>query len=367
MLWESELKKSIRTIPRLKRYVDLSPREEKQLKSIIERHPMQISRYYMSLMDLHDPDDPIRRMAVPSTGEFDLSGSYDPSGEMANTKLPGLQHKYKKTALIITTNRCPVYCRHCFRKRLVGLPSDEVLKRFGDAARYVEEHREISNVLLSGGDPLSLQTKTLERMLERLSSIAHLKFVRIGTRVPCTFPMRVIDDTELLKVLRRYSRPHRRLFITTQFNHEREVTERAVEAITLLLRSGVIINNQTVLLRGVNDDARGLARLQSNLVRVGINPYYVFQCRPVQRVRKHFSVPVAEGYRIVEEAKAMLDGYAKRFKYVMSHRSGKLEIIGVKGNRAYLKYHEAKDPRNDARILERTLTKGAAWLDEMGH
>jgi KamA family protein len=366
MLWESELKKSVRTIPRLKRYLDLSPREEKQLKSITERHPMQITRYYMSLMDLHDPDDPVRKMAVPSLGEFDLTGSYDPSGEIGNTKLPGLQHKYKKTALILVTNRCPVYCRHCFRKRLVGLPSDEVLRRFGDAARYIEEHREISNVLLSGGDPLSLQTKTLERMLERLSAIAHLKFVRIGTRVPCTFPMRVIDDADFLKVLRRYSRPHRRLFITTQFNHEREITERAVQAITLLLRSGIVINNQTVLLRGVNDNPEGLARLQGNLVRVGINPYYVFQCRPVQRVRKHFSVPVAEGYRIVEEAKAMLDGYAKRFKYVMSHRSGKLEIMGVRGNKVLLKYHEAKDPRNDARILERTLTKEAAWLDEMG-
>lgn len=365
MTWESELKKSIRTIPQLKRRIDLSPREDKQLKRIIERHPMQITTYYMSLIDPHDPDDPIRRMAVPSLDEFDISGSYDPSGEISNTKLPGLQHKYRRTALVLVTNRCPVYCRHCFRKRLVGLPSDEVLRRFGDAARYIEEHREISNVLLSGGDPLSLQTRTLERMLERLSAIAHLNFVRIGTRVPCTFPMRIIDDSGLLKMLRRYSRPHRRLFITTQFNHEREITDEAVRAITLLIQSGIIVNNQTVLLRGVNDSSEALARLQSNLVRVGINPYYVFQCRPVQRVRKHFSIPVAESYRIVEGAKAMLDGYAKRFKFIMSHRSGKLEIAAVRGDRVYLKYHEAKDRRNDARVIERKLTRGAAWLDEM--
>ena len=364
-MWDDELKKSVRTIPRLKRFIDLSPHEEKQLRTIIERHPMQVSRYYLSLIDPHDPDDPIRKMAIPRAEEMDISGSYDPSGELDNTKLPGLQHKYKRTALILATNRCPVYCRHCFRKRLVGLPSDEVLKRFSDAARYIEEHREISNVLLSGGDPMILQTKTLERMLERLSSIAHLKFVRIGTRVPATFPMRIIDDAELLKVLRKYSRPHRRLFVTTQFNHEREITARAVEAVTLLLRSGVIVNNQTVLLRGVNDSADRLERLMGNLVRVGINPYYVFQCRPVKRVRRHFSVPIWEGYEIVEGAKAELDGYAKRFKYVMSHRTGKLEIIGVRGRRVSLKYHEAKDPRNSGRILERTLTKSAAWLDEL--
>jgi KamA family protein len=365
MLWEEELKKSVRTLPRLKRFVDISPGEEKQLKAIIERHPMQVSRYYLSLIDPHDPDDPIRKMAIPQVAETDLSGSYDPSGELQNTKLPGLQHKYRQTALILVTNRCPVYCRHCFRKRLVGLQTGEVLRRFTDAARYVEEHREITNVLLSGGDPLILQTRTLERMLERLSSIAHLKFVRIGTRVPVTFPLRILDDGGLLRVLRRYSRPHRRLYATTQFNHEREITARAVEAITLLLRSGVVINNQTVLLRGVNDSPEALARLQGNLVRVGVNPYYVFQCRPVKRVRRHFSVPLGEGYAIVEEAKTRLDGYAKRFKYVMSHRTGKLEVIAVKGGKVFLKYHEAKDARNHGRILERTLTETAAWLDEL--
>ena len=337
MMWEEELRRSIKTIPRLKQFIDLSPREEKQLANLIKRHPMQITRYYMSLINPRDRSDPIRRMAVPHSDELDLSGSYDPSGELANTKLPGLQHKYQRTALILLTNRCPVYCRHCFRKRLVGLPSTEILRRFSDAAEYIEEHKEITNVLLSGGDPMILQTGTLERILERLASMAHLKFIRIGTRVPATFPMRILDDGELVKVLRRYSRPHRRLYVTTQFNHDREITPRSIEAVTTLIRAGLIINNQTVLLRGVNDNSEGLARLQSDLVGIGINPYYVFQCRPVKRIRRHYSVPIAEGYDIVERAKAKPDGYAKRFKYVMSHRSGKLEIVAVKGNNVILK------------------------------
>jgi lysine 2,3-aminomutase len=363
--WEEELKKSITTIPKLKKYVELSPREEKQLRRITERHPMQITRYYMSLINPHDPDDPIRKMAIPHVDELDLTGSYDPSGEMENTKLPGLQHKYPRTALVLVTNRCAVYCRHCFRKRLVGLPSKEILRRFADAAAYIEEHKEISNVLLSGGDPLILRTKTIEKILERLASIAHLNFVRIGTRVPVTFPMRIIDDTELVRVLRHYSRPNRRLFVTTQFNHEREITDRAAQAISLLLRSGVPVNNQTVLLRGVNDDPAALAKVQSNLVRIGINPYYVFQCRPVKRVRRHFTVPIARSYEIVERAKATLDGYSKRFKFVMSHRTGKMEIVGIMGDRVLFKYHEAKDRKNDGRIIQRTLTEEAAWLDEL--
>ena len=364
-LWETELKRSIRTVPRLKQYIDLSPREEKQIRSLIERHPMQITRYYMSLVNPYDPDDPVRRMAIPNAQELDLSGSYDPSGELANTKLPGLQHKYKRTALILVTNRCPVYCRHCFRKRLVGLPSNEVLKRFTDAAEYIEKHTEISNVLLSGGDPMILRTKVLERILDRLASIAHLKFIRIGTRVPVTFPMRILSDPSLSRVLRRYSRPHRRLFVTTQYNHEREITARSIEAVSAILRAGVIINNQTVLLRDVNDSPEALAGLQGKLVSIGINPYYVFQCRPVTRVRRRFAVPIGRAYDIVEKAKASLDGYAKRFKYIMSHRSGKLEVIAVRGKKILLKYHEAKDPRNDARILERTLTANALWLDEL--
>lgn len=148
-----ELEKSICTIEQLKDYVDLSPNEKKQLEQITEVHPMRVSAYYLSLINWNDPQDPIRKMAVPSIEELNLEGAYDTSGEAENTKMPGLQHKYNETALILATNRCATYCRHCFRKRLVGLPSDEILKRFEDAAAYIAKHEEINNVLISGGRP----------------------------------------------------------------------------------------------------------------------------------------------------------------------------------------------------------------------
>jgi lysine 2,3-aminomutase len=363
--WQNQLKRSICTIERLRELADLTPADVKQLGNVIARHPMRVPEYYASLIDWSDPEDPIRRMAVPHADELDVSGSYDTSGEMQSTKMPGLQHKYAQTALILTTNRCAMYCRHCFRKRLVGLPTEEVMKRFADAAAYIEEHTEITNVLLSGGDPLVLGTGLVERILDRLSAISHLRYIRIGTRVPVAFPARILEDRELLEILRRRSRPARRLHVVTQFNHPREITPSAVQAVGALLGAGMVLSNQTILLRGVNDAPGTLAELQGRLTGIGVNPYYVFQCRPVKRVKRHFQIPLARGYRIVEDAKRMLDGPSKRFRYVMSHRSGKIEIVGIAGDEIFFRYHQARDTSNLGRFFKRHLTQDAGWLDDL--
>ena len=365
MAWQNHLKQSICTIEQLKPYTNIPPREERQWQRIIEKHPMRITPHYLSLINWDDPNDPIGRMAVPDIDELDLSGSYDTSGELQSTRMPGLQHKYAQTALILTTNRCAVYCRYCFRKRLVGLPTEEVLSRFAEAARYIEGHSEITNVLLSGGDPLILPTRVIRRFLERLSRIGHLRFVRIGTRVPAAFPVRLIEDRELINLLRDYSAWPRRLHLVAQFNHPREITRRASQAVGMLLSATIPVSNQAVLLKGVNDDPATLAELHSGLVSIGVQPYYLFQCRPVKRVKRRFQVPIAKGYRIVEDAKRLLDGPSKRFRYVMSHRSGKVEILGVDADTVYLKYHQARDPANLGKFFRRKLVSDAGWLDDL--
>jgi KamA family protein len=326
---------------------------------------MSVTRHYLSLIDWSDPDDPIRTMAVPSRGEFSPLGLYDTSGERENTKLPGLQHKYPSTALILTTNRCATYCRFCFRKRLVGLSTSEIIGRFSDAVEYVRDHPEISNVLLSGGDPLVLPTCSIGRMLEMLSSIDRLSFVRIGSRVPAVFPQRIIEDRELVELLRRHSRAARRLYVITHFNHPREINARSVAALDALLRAGVVVSNQTVLLKGVNDDPGVLAALLRGLVSLGVNPYYVFQCRPVARAKAVFQVPMSKGHAIVEAARERLSGHGKRFKYVMSHRTGKIEIAGIMDGWIYLRYHEPKRAEDAGRLFRRRLVPGAAWLDDL--
>ncbi|MBT8171978.1 radical SAM protein, partial [Candidatus Bathyarchaeota archaeon] len=245
------MQNSICTIAQLKKFMDLSPEEEKKLKQITQRHPIRITPYYLSLINWDDPDDPIRKMAIPSLNESNLEGSYDTSREAENTKMAWIQYKYQETALILATNQCAMYCRHCFRKRLVGLQTNEIIERFEDAAAYIKQHKHINNVLVSGGDPLILKNAVIKRLLSILSGLPQIKFIRFGSRAPVTFPSRFKDE-HLLRILATYSRPDRRLYVVTQFNHPNEITAQSIEAVDNLIRSGVIMNNQTVLLKGVN-------------------------------------------------------------------------------------------------------------------
>jgi KamA family protein len=358
------MKNSICTIEQLEKFIDLSPKEEKKLKQITQKHPMRVTEYYMSLIDWNDPEDPIKKMAIPSMNEFNLQGSYDTSGEAENTKMSGLQHKYSETALILSTNKCATYCRHCFRKRLVGLQTKEIIGRFEDAADYIKLHKSINNVLITGGDPLVLKNEVIEQFLSILSEFPQLKFMRFGSRAPVTFPSR-FEDNELLSILSRYSRPDRRVYVVTQFNHPNEITQQSIKAVDNLMKSGVIVNNQTVLLKGVNDNPMTLANLLNGLVSIGVNPYYVFQCRPVKRVKEHFQVPICKGIEIVEKAKEHCNGHSKRFKYIMSHRTGKIEILGIVDDEIYFKYHQAKNRKKLGKIFTRPVDEKAGWLDEL--
>jgi len=279
--------------------------------------------------------------------------------------MPGLQHKYQQTALILATNSCAMYCRHCFRKRLVGLPTEETVRRFNDAVKYIGTHKEVNNVLITGGDPFVLPTNVIAQFLDKLSPFPHLEFIRFGSRVPVTFPNRILDDKELLALLKNNTTKSKRVYVVTQFNHPKEITPESADAVDSLIRSDVIVNNQTVLLHGVNDNPETLAELQNKLVGIGVNPYYVFQCRPVKRVKSHFQVPLYKGYEIVEEAKKRLNGHSKRFKYIMSHQTGKIEIVGIMDGYIYFKYHQAKEYDNIGKFFKRKLNNTAGWLDEL--
>lgn len=230
------------------------------LSKITERHPMLIPPYYYNLIDPNDPDDPIRLLSVPNVFEADLMGDYDTSGEQQNTKLPGLQHKYKKTALVLTTSACFMYCRHCFRKRMVGYTNDEVNTRIEETIDYLNNNKVINNVLLSGGDSFCLSNDQIERYLVGLSKIDHLDFIRFGTRSPVVFPERIYTDEKLLEVLKKYNKK-KRIIVVSQFNHPRELTDEAKKSVDALMSVGITVHNQTVLLKGVNDDPKTLSSL----------------------------------------------------------------------------------------------------------
>jgi lysine 2,3-aminomutase len=368
--WKEEIAQSIRSIEELKSYIPLTPKEEAQMERVVQVFPMQIPPYYLGLIDLNDPRDPIRQLIIPSVDELSAVGKWDTSGEALSTRVRGLQHKYLNTALFLLSDRCAAYCRFCFRKRLFHQEhgNQEIFDDHQEAFEYLENHPEIDNVLLSGGDALMASADKLDFMISRLWQIPHLRTIRLGTKVPAFLPFRITEDEALLRVIAKHSSPRRRLYVVVHYEHVRELTDESVKAIDTLLRAGAVVVNQTVLVRAVNDRPRVLRDLFNELCYIGATPYYLFQCRPVKGTRSA-QVPLEEGCAIFEEAKKGMSGLAKRAKYCMSHQTGKIEILGVRstenGKRIFLKYHQARRPDDAGRIFARDLVPGARWLDEL--
>lgn len=370
-LWQRELQEAVRSVDELKTYVRLTAQEEAGLRAVIRRFPMQIPRSYLRLIDARDPNDPIRNLVIPACEELRGGGMLDTSGESDNTRVPGLQHKYRATALILSNNNCAAYCRYCFRKRLFDRSrpsSGETIRDLEPALEYIRRHPEITNVLISGGDPLMMANRRLDGLLSALREVEHVRIIRIGSKVPVFLPLRITSDPGLLKVLSRHTGGDKRLYIVTHVDHPRELTDEAMRALEGLLKAGVVLVNQAVLLRRINDNPETLRDLFNRLAEAGVAPYYLFQCRPVTG-SLHSRVPLARGYAIVEAAKRGCSGLAKRLRYVMSDYSGKLEIVGVQGEglerRVYLKYQQARDPRDEGRFFSRLLPPDACWLDEL--
>ncbi len=356
----------VRYYSRLEQVPYLSDEEKERLAPVEKEFRFRTNDYYLSLINWDDPNDPIRRIAVPSLDELEPWGSIDASKEALYTKMRGLQHKYPDTALFLATNVCGTFCRFCFRKRLFFKDNVETLTPdISKNIEYIKEHSEITNVLLTGGDPLILSTQKLLNIISELRKIDHVKIIRIGSKIPASNPYRILDDPALLDMIRMYSYPDRRIYIITQFNHPRELTPVAIEALKKLREAGAVLSNQTPLMRGINDDPDVLEELLRRLSFVGDPPYYVFQVRPTIG-NKPFAVPIVEAYKIFQEAIANISGLAKRARYVMSHATGKIEIMALFDNKLVLRYHRAANRADEGKIMVYEAKPDAYWLDDLG-
>ncbi len=305
--WSWQLRAAVTTLAELERHLELTELErEGARRAEAAGLPISITPYYLSLADRRDPACPVRRQCVPHLDESarvpgDLD---DPLGEVAHEVAPELVQRYPDRALLLVTDRCAVYCRFCTRSRMVGdgggVRSDE---RLAAAFDYLAAHPEIRDVIVSGGDPLAMATPRLARLVERLRALPHVETIRLATRVPVTLPQRVTD--ELLTALR----PHHPLWVMTHFNHPKELTPESTRALARLADAGFPVMNQTVLLRGINDDAATLASLFRGLVRARARPYYLLQADPVAGTG-HLRTPVARGVELMEALQGRLSGIA---------------------------------------------------------
>jgi KamA family protein len=342
----------------------LTDDEKARLKEVTQKYAFRANDYYLSLIDWNDPKDPIRQLVIPHENELMEWGELDASNENRITVRKGVQHKYASTVLLLVNEVCGSFCRYCFRKRLFMNGNDEVTYDMKPGFEYIEEHPEINNVLLTGGDPLILQTPKLEKIISRLRSIDHVRIIRIGTKMPAFNPFRILNDDSLLDLFRKYSLPDRRIYLMCHYDHPRELTPESREAIRRVIDAGVICLNQNPLIRGISDNSRVLAELWNELSYMGVAQYYIFQGRPTAG-NEPYEVPIVEGYRKIEKAKKLCSGVAKRIKYAMSHESGKIEIVGVDHRHIYLKYHRAKHARDEQRMVICHRDDDAYWLDQL--
>lgn len=357
-------KRRVSYIRSLDRIPQLSNTERNALKEVVSEYPFWVNDYYLGLIDWNNPNDPIRRLVVPDVSELGSWGALDASNENAVTVARGVQHKYTSTVLLLSTQNCGGFCRYCFRKRLFMEDNDEVHSDVLEGIRYIKEHPEVDNVLVTGGDPMVLSTPAIEKMLKSLRRIRHLKIIRLGSKMPAFNPYRFINDPELIEVLKKYNHPDRRIYFMCHFDHPNELTGPCREAIRLIQSTGAICLNQNPIIRGISDSPEVMRRLWNELSYMGIQQYYVFQSRPT-RGNKPYTVPITEAYFNIEEAKGTCSGLSKRIRYVMSHSSGKVEIVGVDDNRIYLKYHRAKRQADNHRFLICHRDDNAHWLDQL--
>ncbi len=332
--WHWQQRERVMRLDQLERVIRVSPDERRAAIETEAEFHMGITPYYAALMDPDDPSCPIRLQSVPTMGELNIQPSDldDPLAEERDMPVPGITHRYPDRVLFYTTHNCPVYCRHCTRKRKVSDPTSAAAKKqIEDSLAYIQSHAEIRDVVISGGDPLSLSDERLDYILGRLRAIPHVEIFRLGTRNLVTLPQRVTHD--FVQMLR----PHHPVYVNTHFNHPRECTAEAHEACRRLADAGCVIGNQMVLLKGVNDDPRTVMELNHKLLLMRVRPYYIYQC-DLARGISHFRTPIETGIRIIQALRGHTSGLAVPHYVVDApNGGGKIPV-----NPDYVVSHEGK-------------------------
>ena len=304
--WKWQVANRITTAVDLIKYIPLTSEEKKTVNDVLNRFRMAITPYYLSLIDPKNPNCPVRKQAIPLVNELLLGKNdlLDPLNEDHDSPIPGLTHRYPDRVLLLITDMCSMYCRHCTRRRFAGQKdADLKLSNFDLAVEYIRQHEEVSDVVLSGGDAFLVSDEKIEYILKKLREIDHVQVIRFGTRTPVVMPQRVTKS--LVQILSKYHP----IWVNTHFNHPDEITSESKKAIDMLADAGIPIGNQSVLLRGVNDCVYTMRDLVKKLIAIRVRPYYIYQCDLSTGI-EHFRTPVSKGIEIIEGLRGHISGLA---------------------------------------------------------
>lgn len=301
--WKRLLRESLCYAKDIAARLSLTPEEEAEIRDVINKYPMRVNPYYLSL--IKEKGDAMWKQCIPAVEELhDLVGFEDPLSEERDSPVPVVVHRYPDRVLLMVSNSCAMYCRFCTRKRRVGDPRKYISRsQILEGIDYIRNHREIRDVIISGGDPLLLEDTQIEFILTRLREIPHVEIIRIGTRIPVTLPQRITP--ELAEMLKRYHP----LYINTHFNHPDEITDESTRACGLLADAGIPLGNQTVLLKGVNDDPKVVKKLMQTLLKIRVKPYYIYQA-DLTKGTNHFRTKVKDSLDIIDALRGHTSGLA---------------------------------------------------------
>ena len=322
--WENpkwQLKNRISDVDEILKYTNLSKKDYDDIRKVSEKHRFAITPYYFSLIDFSNPNCPIKLQSVPSIKELDESGQLDPMCEEQSNPSGRITRRYPNKLIINVTNACPMYCRHCQRRRLIGNFDKHTPKEYIDESiDFIANHEAIREVLVTGGDALLLSNNQLENIFEKLSQISHVDVIRVGTRTLATLPFRI--DNDLAVLLRKY-----RVQLSTHFNHACEITPQAVSAVDMLVDHGVLVRNQMVLLHNVNDDKYCIQKTNEELQKYRVIPYYLFHPKDVKST-KHFQVDISKGLEIMKHLEGRTSGMCKpTYVYNSPGGLGKIPLV----------------------------------------
>jgi lysine 2,3-aminomutase len=379
--WKWQFRNRITSTDQLNKLISLSNEEQAQIRLVTKRYPLAITPYYFSLINPDDPNDPVRKQAIPCIQEISMGnmGLEDPLGEKEDSVVAGMVHRYPDRVLMVLTDICPMLCRHCTRKREWRhggwvRPESEIEAMLD----YIRRHKQVRDVIISGGDPLTLSTGHLEAIISRIRQIEHVEIIRIGSRFPVVLPQRI--DAELCEMLSKYGP----IWLNTHFNHPNEITDESAAACDRLLRAGVPVNNQTVLLKGINDSVETQLKLCHSLLKAKVRPYYLFQCDEVQGT-EHLRTNVDVGIKIIEGMRGHTSGLAVptfvvdlvqgggkvplQPNYVLSKNQNELLLKNYEGKLYRYRNPDAKERKEEkvpaavSGVVKRLMAKGQLPLE----